>query len=174
MASVYPGALDSLATNHSDTEAMLGVHAQVHNDLADAVNKIELENGINPSGIYADIAARLAIPRTASFSKSGVLAVGVGAGRFMVPFACTIAHVRAVVNGAPVGAAILVDVNKNGTTIFTTQANRPSIAAAGFSSAKKTPDVTSMADGDYFTVDVDQVGSTTPGSDLTVIIAYVV
>jgi hypothetical protein len=31
--------------------------------------------------------------------------------------------------------------------------------------------VTSVADGDYLTVDIVQVGSTTPGSDLTVQVA---
>jgi hypothetical protein len=83
--------------------------------------------------------------------------------------ALTIMAVRASVGTAPTGSALVVDVNKNGVTIFTTQGNRPSIPAAGNTSGKvANMDVTALADGDYLTVDVDQVGSTTPGSDLTV------
>lgn len=107
-----------------------------------------------------------------TFDQSGVLSVTAGTGRLTFPAAVTILGVVAAVNTAPVGAAILADVNKNGTTIFTTQANRPSIAAAGFASTTATPDVTAFAAGDYMTVDIDQVGSTTPGNDLTVTIRY--
>ena len=73
---------------------------------------------------------------------------------------------------APTGASIVVDVNKNGTTIFTTQANRPTVAAAGNVSGQAVPDVTSLAVGDYLTVDIDQVGSTIAGADLVVVLKF--
>lgn len=79
----------------------------------------------------------------------------------------TISSVFASVNTPPTGANLIVDVNKNGTTLFTTQANRPTIVA-GTNTDAGTPDVTSWADGDYLTLDVDQVGSTIAGADLTV------
>lgn len=80
--------------------------------------------------------------------------------------------VRASVGSAPTGSSVIVDVNLNGTTIFTTQANRPTIAASGTTSGKiNTMNVTSWPDGNYLTVDVDQVGSTFAGADLTVQIA---
>jgi hypothetical protein len=107
-----------------------------------------------------------------TFDQSGVLSVTTGTGRLTFQTAVTILGVVAAVNTAPTGAAILVDVNKNGSTIFTTQANRPSIAAAGFASATATPAVTAFAAGDYMTVDIDQVGSTVAGADLTVTIRY--
>lgn len=107
------------------------------------------------------------------FSRSGALTVTVGAGRFRFPFAATLLGVTAAVNTAPTGASVIADVTKNGTTVFTTQGNRPTIAASAFATASETvPDVTAVALGDYFTVDVDQVGSTIAGSDLTVIIRY--
>lgn len=103
-------------------------------------------------------------------SLVGNLTVGVGKHRVYndtgVPL--TIRAVRASVGTAPTGAAIRVDVNKNGTTIFTTQANRPNIAVSTFTSKVTTMDVTSLADGDYLTVDVDIIGSTVAGADLTV------
>ena len=76
---------------------------------------------------------------------------------------------------APTGAAIICDVNKNGTTIFTTQSNRPQIAASAQAGAEITNmDITAFAVGDVLTVDIDQVGSTVIGSDLTVVVRYTV
>lgn len=103
-----------------------------------------------------------------AFSNTGALSVQTGTHRMYVEHGSTILAVRAAVGTAPTGAAILVDVNKNGTTIFTTQANRPSIAAAGFTALAAAVNVPALAPGDYLTVDVDQVGSTVAGSDLTV------
>lgn len=104
------------------------------------------------------------------FSISGALTVQTGAHRIYndtgVPL--TIRSVRASVGTAPTGAAIRVDVNKNGTSIFTTQGNRPNIAVSTFTSKVTNMDVTSIADGEYLTVDVDVIGSTVAGSDLTV------
>lgn len=59
MASVYPGALDTFATNKADATATATDHPAHHNDLADAVNKIEAELGVNPSGASATVVARL-------------------------------------------------------------------------------------------------------------------
>jgi hypothetical protein len=58
MASAYPGALDALATNKGDATTSAGDHAAHHNDLADAVNKVEAELGVDPSGSAATVAAR--------------------------------------------------------------------------------------------------------------------
>lgn len=105
------------------------------------------------------------------FSQAGVLTATPGTARLYNDSGrtLTINAVRASVGTPPSGASIKVDINKDGTTIFTTQANRPTIAIAGNTSGKVTNmDVTTIADGSYFTVDVDQIGSGTAGSDLTV------
>ena len=80
----------------------------------------------------------------------------------------TISEVFIAVNTAPTGANVIVDVNKDGTTIFTNQANRPEIAASGYTDSTTNIDVASWAVGEYLTIDVDQIGSTLPGSDLVV------
>jgi hypothetical protein len=104
-----------------------------------------------------------------AFSKQGTLTVTTGALRLPIEGAYTITGVRLTVGTAPTGAALIVDVNKNGTTIFTTQANRPTIAAgANIGGPGTAPDVTSLVAGDYLTIDIDQVGSTVAGSDLVV------
>jgi hypothetical protein len=107
-----------------------------------------------------------------TFSYTGTLAVTTGAHRFYndTGATLTIQGVRISVGTAPTGAAILCDFNIDGTTIFSTQANRPSIAisASPPTSGKVTNmNTTTIANGSYFSVDIDQVGSTIPGANLT-------
>jgi hypothetical protein len=61
-------------------------------------------------------------------------------------------------------------VNINGITAFTTQANRPTVAAGNNVSSVAVPNTTALAEGDYLTVDIDQIGSTLPGADLTLVV----
>lgn len=107
------------------------------------------------------------------FSRQGPLTVLAGTHRYYVESNATISTVRAAVGTAPTGTSLIVDVNKNGTTIYGTQANRPTIAVSANTATGGTASVTSLAAGDYLTVDIDQVGSTVAGSDLTVIITLV-
>lgn len=124
----------------------------------------------------ASVTAEAATARAAeviqvAFGTGGVVAVKVGGPRWYNDSGrtLTIFSVRAFVGTAPTGATLICDFNKNGTTIFTTQGNRPTIAISGFTALSgAAPDVTSVAAGDYLTADVDQVGSTIAGSDLTV------
>jgi hypothetical protein len=113
------------------------------------------------------LAATAGIP---PFSVPGPLAVQTWPLRLYVTQACTITGVRASVGTAPTGASLIVDVNKNGTTLFTTQSARPTIVV-GTNTVTTVPAVTALAVGDYLTVDIDQVGSTVAGSFLTVQVA---
>jgi hypothetical protein len=81
--------------------------------------------------------------------------------------------VRASLGTAPSGSAMLIDVRKNGITgansIFT--ASSISIASGSITSGLISSGFnsgSSVASGDYLTVAVTQVGSTTAGSDLVV------
>lgn len=134
------------------------------------------------SALYMDTTGRLvtkkpdgtvqpATPGTVfAFSVAGTLSTGVGAHRIYndTGVTLTIKSVRASVGTAPAGASLIVDVNVDGVTIFGTQANRPAIAAGGNTNKTTGMTVTTIADGSYFTVDIDQVGSSTPGGNLTV------
>jgi hypothetical protein len=117
-------------------------------------------------------AAQLSVgSRIQSFSSSGNIMIESGTHRLYndTTSAWTIMSVRASIGSAPSGSSVIVDIKVSGTTIFTNQANRPTIAAAGVTSGKITNmDVTAVPAGSYLTVDVAQVGSTIPGSDLTV------
>lgn len=59
MASSYPNGLDSFATNKTDVTGQAVDHPAHHNNLADAVNKIEAELGTTPSGSFATVRQRL-------------------------------------------------------------------------------------------------------------------
>lgn len=102
------------------------------------------------------------------FTVVGVLSVSTYSVRYYPTVNCSIVAVQISVGTAPTGASIKVDVNKNGTTIFTTQSNRPEVAISNFVDVSGTPDVTAMTTSDYFTIDIDQVGSSIAGSDLVV------
>lgn len=108
------------------------------------------------------------IPITIVYVKSGDLSVGPLNIRIHSPRAFNIQNVTVAVNTAPDGADLIVDVNLNGVTIFTTQANRPTIADGATEDLVSAPDVIAVAFNDVIEVDVDQVGSSAAGADLVV------
>lgn len=61
MPSSYPTGLDSFATTRADSTVTATTHAADHNNANDALNKIEAELGINPSGADATVAVRLGV-----------------------------------------------------------------------------------------------------------------
>ncbi|MFW6226425.1 MAG: hypothetical protein ACOC3V_05660, partial [bacterium] len=85
------------------------------------------------------------------------------------PFSGTIKRVIGVVNTAPTGADLIIDININGTSIWnSTQGNRLTITDGNTSGTQTSFDTTSVTEGDVITIDIDQIGSTTAGQDLTV------
>ena len=101
------------------------------------------------------------------FQQQGVLSTGVGSMRYYIGGGYTIETIRVSVGAPCSGTSIVVDVNRNGTTLFTNQANRPTIAQSTYTTTA-TPTITTLTSGDYLTVDIDQVGSTVAGSNLLV------
>lgn len=77
-------------------------------------------------------------------------------------------RVRATI-ASPTGQALIVDINKNGLSIFSSTSNQPRIAAGETDSGKVTAiATTTLSDGDYLVPDLDQVGSIVPGSGILV------
>ncbi len=107
---------------------------------------------------------------TLTFSIPGVPTVGANKTcSFIIPTLCTIVKVYAYSRVAPTGANIIFDINKNGTSIWNvTQANRLKILAGANSGTQTSFDTTALAEGDIIDIDIDQVGSTIEGSDITV------
>lgn len=83
-----------------------------------------------------------------------------------MPYRMLVTSVKASVGTAPVGTPLIIDVNKNGTSILdkkiyidsneetTVTASTTPVLASGQST---------LADDDEITIDIDQIGSTTAG-----------
>jgi len=59
MTSTYPGVLDNWATDKTNSTFTIDDHPQHHNDLADAINKIQAELGPSPSGTFLTLGDRI-------------------------------------------------------------------------------------------------------------------
>ena len=87
--------------------------------------------------------------------------------------AFTLSKIRTGAFSPPTGAAFIGDVLYHATnpTIATslfaaTPANRPTIAIGTYSADSGTPEVTDIADGGWFGICVDQIGSTNAGAKI--------
>ena len=60
------------------------------------------------------------------------------------------------------GTSDIIDINLNGTTIYTTQANRPTLLQAdtGLWTEAGEPEITVLVPGDVITIDIDQISTT--------------
>lgn len=105
------------------------------------------------------------------FSSAGVQTAHVGVSQVPLLGSGVIVAVKGYLNTAPTGATTFkVDVNKNGTTIYGTQTNRPIWTASANAATVGSHSVTAFANGDQLSVDIDAIGSTVAGSDLTVVV----
>jgi hypothetical protein len=91
-------------------------------------------------------------------------------GKITVGFSGIIVEAKAAVSSAPSGSDIIFDINKNGTTIWANQSNRVRIPAGSYSGTVRLFNDLIVQKGDYFTLDIDQVGSTVPGSKVVVVL----
>jgi len=82
----------------------------------------------------------------------------------------TIAEVHARVAQAPAGAAIRLDVLKNGTSIHTADGDKCAIAAGEQAGATTTFSDAALADGDYLELEIEQVGSSSSGTGLVCVV----
>lgn len=118
-----------------------------------------------------------AIYQLAHFSRPNLLVPAIGATKFVFPMEAALFGVIASVRTAPVGSDIILNVNIGtgngaGVSIFD-PANRPRILEGETVGAEATTflDAT-IQPGDWVTVDIDEVGSTTPGDFLGVTLRY--
>lgn len=109
----------------------------------------------------------------AASDESTALTTGDGKVTFRLPDAMTITSVSASVNTAPVGSTIIVDVTKNGTSIFSTlltiDASEKTSLTAATPAVLNAAQVSCAAD-DEIAVNIDLIGSGTAGAGLKVTI----
>lgn len=113
-----------------------------------------------------------AIPRGFVFTVTGALVTGTSLAPLLIATqTLTITKVYVNVKTAPTDADLIIDINKNGTSIWnSTQANRATISDGATSGTQTSFDTTSLSEGDILTLDIDQIGSTVAGADLTVVV----
>ena len=88
---------------------------------------------MSSSGVIAD--------QVFHYHIKGALNTTTGKQAIRMPFAGKISFITAALITAPAGASAIVDLHKNGTTMYTTQGNRPTIAAGSTYVTATLPDV---------------------------------
>lgn len=83
-----------------------------------------------------------------------------------------IAIVELACGTTPTGGPIVIDINLNGDSIYANQALRPRIMAGTKFGVGPTPNTTAIGESpQILTIDIDQVGTTSPGANLGVVIS---
>ena len=99
-------------------------------------------------------------------TQQGTLSTTTGTARWYAPYNIATNSIKAYVETAPVGSALSIDIKKNGTSAAT-----PSISDGAVSATEITSAV-SLTAGDYLTVDITGVGSSTAGENLNIVFKY--
>jgi len=129
-------------------------------------------SGVDSASVSAIVDSNYVSARVGSteqhttLTQNGTLYVLNGSARWYAPRAVTIQSMAAYVQTAPVGSSLELRVNKNGSSIQT-----PTITT-GNTSGSLTGLSDTMNAGDYLTVDITAVGSSTAGANLSLVIVY--
>jgi hypothetical protein len=123
---------------------------------------------LETSRVSADLPWDQALQK--DFSTPGKLAILKGGLRWYndTGRTVTLRRVRLSAGTAPVGNPVVIDVNRNGTSVFATTADQPRIASGTNTTLLAFAVPAVISPGDYLTIDVDAVGTTKPGNDLLV------
>lgn len=84
----------------------------------------------------------------------------------ILPYAGIFLKSKIVASVGPTGANFIVDINKNSSTIYGTKL----IIVDGQTTGTQDTFVATFAENDILTLDVDQIGSTAAGSNITVVL----
>jgi hypothetical protein len=114
------------------------------------------------------------------FTSSGPLFVGRVPTRWKVPpGGVTIVGIMANVDTAATGASLILDVVRavsgsysTFTSLYTTQANRPTFVSGQVNSTTTLPDTTLLNSTDHICLEIDQVGATVAGADVVLQLRY--
>ena len=95
-----------------------------------------------------------------TYSYDGTLSLNTGTKRLYISIACTLSTVDAYLATAPVGADVILNIKKNGSSLNTLT------ITDGNSISENNSFNVSFIKGDYITLDITQIGSSTAGEDL--------
>ena len=111
---------------------------------------------------------RIAAGEAVPFSHVGPLIARPGRSRFPIPGTFLITEVAAALGTPPVGSDVVLDVRVNGDSIYADPAARPRFPADATLALVGLHTPTVVTNGDYLSVDIEQVGDPFPGADLVV------
>jgi len=140
-------------------------------DVADDEYARFTANGLESRSL-AEMKSDLSIKYEYTAHIEGSLATVSGVGNnIIIPRNCTLEKAIMYVEDTGDSSSTIIDINKNGTTVYTTQGNRPTVAYDSVSHLDDgdTPDVTSLSANDIITIDLDQVAPGSSGLDVVVI-----
>ena len=164
-------AHEEIATNEVEYDAHVAGTADkhAHADLSDAPTSAHHVKYTDADAVAA-IEADGTIRNVISFVLAGTATTGPIPFRFKAMFPFTMVAQVMTADTAPVGGtpSLRGDIHLNGTTINTTQSNRPEIASGVNSGSESTPDVTVVVAGDILTGEIDDVGLTTAGANVII------
>jgi len=106
----------------------------------------------------------------ATFNFVGNLELSTGITRWFPPDNVSIISVQALISTPATGSDVILDVIKNGNTSILSSSLFIDDGASV--STKLTLIDVDLVETDYLTVNITQIGSTTPGNTLTVRVAY--
>lgn len=107
------------------------------------------------------------------FKVSGTLSVATNVDlSWIAPLPLNIEEVYAYVRTAPTGATLNIDINKNGTSILASALSVAISANTASTKAIRIPGQPHLNINDRLDIDVDQVGSTQAGANLSVFVRF--
>lgn len=143
--------------------------AQLRRDAdSDSLIIQQLREDLGSNNIDSDYIIARQIVDAKHYNYSGTLTTNTGSKRLYMHRDGVLGAFDMHVATAPVGAAINITVNKNGSSIGT-----GTITSGNTDNNLQTLSTTSFASGDYLTVDITQIGSSTAGEDLYVVFRIV-
>jgi hypothetical protein len=148
-----------------DTNSITDGQALLYNLASQKLIPGDVGSGTSDSGITGDC----------FWFMDGALSVVINAGaQFIIARTGTISAVGLACKDLGSIGNTVVDVNLNGTTIFTTQDNRPSLAYDNADGViiSVTPDIVDIVEGDLLSFDIDSAATGAEGLSVLIAIDY--
>lgn len=102
---------------------------------------------------------------------SQALTAGTAKETFRAERAFTLSEVRASLTTAATGSTVIVDINLNGVSVLGTKLSIDANELTSVTAASAATIVTTAIPSDgQITIDIDQIGATTPGTGLKVVL----
>lgn len=199
----FPTAVDDDTSLYDVTDTVTSIVAAHHNNIKEAVKKMQAKMGIYNTAAPTSLDYRLGHP-TSSHAHNGASGQGrlidastilsaVGPARHVVnwyyqgsipsgaslgaPFqmgrTMQLENISANVRRAPSGATLGLDVNFGPTSIYAASVGfKPIFPAGTLAYGNASPNLVTYASGVLIIVDADAVGTSEPGTDLSITFVF--